>query len=50
MKTRVIQNEPDKPVAHERPAERPAKQRNKLAGRLARWARSTARRRSSARS
>ncbi len=47
MKTRVMQDEPDKPVVHERPADRPARGRNNLASRMARWARSTARRRTS---
>ena len=49
MKTRVMQDEPDKPVVHERPADRPAMGRNNLASRMVRWARSAARRRSSAR-
>ena len=40
MKTRVIQDEPDEPVAHERPADR----RRRASGttspsRMARWAR-----------
>jgi hypothetical protein len=45
MKTRVMQDEPDKPVLHERPADRPATGRNNLASKMARWARSAARRR-----
>ncbi len=48
MKTRVMQDEPDKPVVHERPADRPAIGRNNLASRIARWPRSAARRRPSA--
>ena len=48
MKTRVMQDEPDKPVMHERPADRPASGRTNLASRMASWARSAARRRSSA--
>jgi len=48
MKTRLMQNEPDKPIAHERPADRPAEKRNNLAYTMARWVRRTARRRSSA--
>jgi hypothetical protein len=48
MKTRVMQNEPDEPIAHERPADRPGKTRNNLASTMARWARRRARRRSSA--
>jgi hypothetical protein len=42
MKTRVMQDEPDKPVVHERPADRPASGRNNLVSRIARWARSAA--------
>ena len=49
MKTRVIQNEPDEPIADERPADRPGKTRNNPAYAMARWVRRTARRRSSAR-
>ena len=48
MKTRVMQDEPDKQVVQERPADRPARGRNNLASRMARWARSAASRRSSA--
>jgi hypothetical protein len=50
MKTHVMQDQPDKPVAHERPVDRPATRPNNLASRMARWARSAARRRPSARS
>jgi hypothetical protein len=46
MKTRVMQDEPDK-LAHERPVDPPSKRRN-LVGRIARWTRRGARRRSSA--
>jgi hypothetical protein len=45
MKTRVMQDEPDKPVVHERPVDRPAMGRNKLASRMVGWARGAARRR-----
>jgi hypothetical protein len=48
MKTRVMQDEPEKPVVPERPADRPAMGRTNLVSRMARWARSAARRRSSA--
>ena len=50
MKTRVMQDEPDKPVVHEPPADPPAVGRNNLAAKMARWARSATTRRSSARS
>jgi hypothetical protein len=48
MKTRVMQDEPDKPVMDERPADPPAMRRTNLASRMARWARSAVRRRPSA--
>ena len=48
MKTRVMQDEPDKAVVPERAADRPAMARNNLASRMVRWARSAARRRPSA--